>query len=216
MKRVIRLVLIDGNEILREGIIRILSRHDDIELLGSATDETEAIRTLEEIHPDIVLIGSAIKDMRAGEIIREIGERFDGIHCILLTDVNANNGDFLFEAINAGAAGCFPMAMSSERFVEGIRAVHRGGTLLSPQDTTQVLERYHDLTLGRTTGEDTLSIREREVVLLMSEGLSNKQIAYKLQISTKTVKTHVTHIMKKMKAKNRTEAVVLAIRKGLI
>jgi two-component system response regulator NreC len=209
-------MLIDGNEILREGVVSILSRHDDIEFVGSAKDEKEALRTLEASHPDVVLIGSAIKDISGGEIIREIRERFEGMHCILLTDAKSNNGNFLFEAINAGASGCFPMMISSEHFIKGIRAVFQGGTLLSPKDTTHILEQYHKLAIGTKEGNGALSFREREVVALMAKGLSNKQIAYKLQISTKTVKTHVAHIMKKFKAKNRTEAVVLAISRGLI
>lgn len=216
MNSTIRLVLIDGNEILREGIIRILSKHEGIELVGSTKQEDEAIHLVEKSHPDVVLIGQTIKDITGVQIIRDLRERFENTHCILLADVDVKDGDVVFAAIKSGASGCFPMTVTSDRFIEGIRSVFCGGTLLSPQDTTKVLERYHELAQGRTVRENTLSFREREVVLLMAEGLSNKQIAYKLRISTKTVKTHVAHIMKKMKAKNRTEAVVLAIKKGLI
>jgi two-component system response regulator DegU len=216
MNNTIRLVLIDGNEILREGIIRILSKHEGIELVGSTEEEDEAIHLVEKSHPDVVLIGQSTKGVTGVQIIRDLRERFASTHCILLADVGVQDGDIAFEAIKAGASGCFPLTVTSERFVEGIRSVFRGGTLLSPRDTTKVLERYHELAQGRTAAENSLSFREREVVLLMAEGLSNKQIAYKLRISTKTVKTHVAHIMKKMKAKNRTEAVVLAIKKGLI
>ena len=216
MKGDIRLFLVDGNEILREGIVRILSKHEGMELVGATKDEDEMYRLVESNHPDVVLVGPSMKDIKGVQIIRDLRERFEDIHYILLADVDAHDGDIIFEAIKAGASGCFPMTVTSERFVEGVRSVFGGGTLLSPQDTTKVLERYHELAQGRTAGENTLSFREREVVLLMAQGLSNKQIAYKLRISTKTVKTHVAHIMKKMKAKNRTEAVVLAIRKGLI
>jgi DNA-binding NarL/FixJ family response regulator len=216
MNSTIRLVLINGNEIVREGIIRILSKHEGIELVGSTKEESEAIHLVEKNHPDVVLIGQTIRGITGVQIIRDLRERFEDTHCILLADVDTRDGDVVFEAIKAGASGCFSMTVTSDRFIEGIRSVFRGGTLLSPQDTTKVLERYHKLAQGRTPRENTLSFREREVVLLMAEGLSNKQIAYKLRISTKTVKTHVAHIMKKMKAKNRTEAVVLAIRKGLI
>lgn len=216
MNSVIRLLLVDGNEILREGIVRILAKHKGIELVGSTQDESEVIHLVEENHPDVVLIGSTMRNIKGVEITRDIRERFEETHCILFTDADAQDGDVVFEAIKAGASGCFPMTVTSARFVEGIRSVFRGGTLLSPRHTTRVLERYHELAQRRTTGENTLSFREREVVRLMAQGLGNKQIAYKLRISTKTVKTHVAHIMKKMKAKNRTESVVLAIRKGLI
>jgi DNA-binding NarL/FixJ family response regulator len=216
MNSTIRLFLVDGNEILREGIVGILSKHEGIELVGTTSNEAEVIRLVEQKHPDIVLIGPTMKDAKGVQIIKDIRERFEDTHCILLTDVSAQDRDVVFEAIKSGASGCFPMTVTSESFVEGIRSVFRGGTLLSPQDTTKVLQRYHELAQGRKAGENTLSFREREVVLLIAQGLSNKQIAYKLRISTKTVKTHVAHIMKKMRAKNRTEAVALAIRKGLI
>jgi len=212
----IRLVLIDGNEILREGIVRILSSHEGIELVGFTQTEDGVVRCIEKNHPDVVLIGPTLKGVTGVQIIKTLRERFEDTHCILLADVDAQNGDIVFEAVKAGASGCFPMTVTPERFVEGIRSVFRGGTLLSPQDTTKVLERYHELAQGKNGHVHTLSFREREVVMHMAEGLSNKQIAYKLRISTKTVKTHVAHIMKKMHAKNRTEAVVLAIRKELI
>jgi DNA-binding NarL/FixJ family response regulator len=216
MNSAIRLVLIDGNEILREGIVRILSKHEGIELVSFTQNEDGVVRFVEKNHPDVVLIGPTLKDVRGVQIIRKLRERFEDTHCILLADVDVQNGDVVFEAVKAGASGCFPMTVTPERFVEGIRSVFHGGTLLSPRDTTKVLERYHRLAQGKTAHENTLSFREREVVMHMAEGLSNKQIAYKLRILTKTVKTHVAHIMEKMKAKNRIEAVVLAIKKGLI
>jgi DNA-binding NarL/FixJ family response regulator len=216
MKSMIRLLLVDGNEILREGIIRILSKYEGIELVGATKDEDEMLHLVEAKHPDIVLIGPTMRDVKGVQIIRDLRERLMDSHCILLADMDTRNGDTIFDAIKAGASGCLPMTVTSDRFVEGIRSVARGGTLLSPQDTTKVLQRYQELTQRGAGGDNSLSVREREVVLLMARGLSNKQIAYKLQISTKTVKTHVAHIMKKLKAKNRTEAVVLAIKRGLI
>jgi DNA-binding NarL/FixJ family response regulator len=216
MKSAIQLLLINRNEIFREGIIRILSKHEGIELAGYMDAEADVLRMVEESRPDVVLVGPALQDIKGVQIIRDIRERFEGIQCILLSDIGTDNGDMVFEAIKAGASGCFPMTVTAEGFVEGIYSVVHGGTLLSPRETTKVLERYHELSQGRTTGENTLSFREREVVLLTAKGMSNKQIAYKLRISTKTVKTHVAHIMKKLKAKNRTEAVVLSIRRGLI
>jgi DNA-binding NarL/FixJ family response regulator len=216
MNNAIQLILVDGNEILREGIVRILSKHEGIELVGAALDSDEAFHLVEKHHPDVVLVGPSMKDVKGIQFIRDLKERFDDMHCILLSDMDRQESDVIFEAIKAGASGCFPMSVTSDRFIEGIRSAFGGGTLLSPRDTTKVLERYHELAQGRITGDNTLTFREREVVFLMAQGFSNKQIAYKLRISTKTVKTHVAHIMKKMKAKNRTEAVVLAIRKGLI
>jgi DNA-binding NarL/FixJ family response regulator len=216
MKSMIRLLLFDGNEILREGIIRILSKHEGIELVGATEKEDEILHLVEEKLPDIVLIGPTVQDVKGVQIVRELRERLMNSHCILLADMETQDGDVIFEAINAGASGCFPMTVTSDQFVEGIRSVAQGGTLLSPQDTTKVVQRFQELAQGRRGGGNALSFREREVVSLMAQGLSNKQIAYKLRISTKTVKTHVAHIMKKLRAKNRTEAVVLTIRRRLI
>jgi DNA-binding NarL/FixJ family response regulator len=212
----IKLLIADGNEIFQKGLTSILSEQNDIEFIGAAGSSREVLDMAREKHPDIVLLGTGSQDMNSVQIIKFMQKRFNKTRCIVFTEYNNQDSEYIFDSIRAGAYGYLLRTVKPEQLVEGIKAVHRGGTLLSPEHATKILKRFNEITQNRNNSGGTVSTREKEIIKLMSNGLSNKQIAYNLHISTKTVKTHVAHIMKKLKAKNRTEAVVKAIRKGFI
>jgi DNA-binding NarL/FixJ family response regulator len=216
MKERIKLLVADGNEIFRRGLASVLSGQEEIELIGIASTSKEALDLAGETHPDIVLVGAGSQEVNEVQVIRNLQKRFSRTRCIVFTEYDTPNSEGIFESIRAGAYGYLLRTVKPDQLLEGIRAVYRGGTLLSPEHATRILKRFNEITRNRNTRDSQVSPREREILKLMSEGLSNKQIAYHLRISTKTVKTHVAHIMKKLKAKNRTEAVVTSIRKEYI
>lgn len=216
MEERIKLLVAGGNEIFQQGLASILSRYQDIELIGAAAGSKEALDLAMNTHPDIVLVGGGAQEMNGVQVIKDLQKRLSKTRCIVFTEYESLDSEYLFESIRAGAFGYLLRTVKPEQLLEGIKAVYRGGTLLSPEHATKILKRFNQITRNRNGRDNQVSPREREILKLMSEGLSNKQIAYNLRISTKTVKTHVAHIMKKLKAKNRTEAVVMSIRREYI
>lgn len=212
----IKLLVVDDNEIFQRGLASVLSERQDIEFLGAAVNGVEVMNLAKRTHPDIVLIGCGSQQINGVQVIKQLQKQFGEIRCILFTERDNQQSEYIFESIRAGAYGYLLRTVKPEQLLEGIKAVYRGGTLLSPQHATAILKRFNQVAQRRTRQGSQVSPREREILKLMSDGLSNKQIAYQLRISTKTVKTHVAHIMKKLKAKNRTEAVVISIKRDFI
>jgi DNA-binding NarL/FixJ family response regulator len=212
MESTIQVMAADRSEIFMQGLSVLFSEHRDVELMEKSRPNGNLVDLVEERKPDILLIGSN----NSAEIIADLRARDVDTRCIVLVDYDNGDSDVIFENLRAGAHGYMLRTVRPEEMVQGIKSVYGGGTLMSKQYATRVLRRFNELADSRKQGLHTVSSREREIVDFMARGLSNKQIAYELGISTKTVKTHVAHIMKKLEAKNRTEAVVIAVRMNLI
>jgi len=207
----IRLVVVDDHALFRAGLISLLSEMDDFEVLGEANDGVSAIELVRRMKPDLVLMDVNMPGMDGVEAVRML--RKSETCRILMLTISKNDED-LFGAIAAGADGYILKNAEPEELRQTIALVAQGMFVLSPQVTRQVVRAIgSDLNRVQESG---LSSREMEVLDCLAQGKTTIQIAGKLFISENTVKTHVRHILEKLEASNRAEAVSKALQMGLI
>jgi DNA-binding NarL/FixJ family response regulator len=212
----IKVFVVDSEDIMRKGLVELLSKDKNIEVLGSASKGNDVFELIDKKPPDIMLIDLRMQNMNGVDLIKKVTKKHPDIRCIIFTRYDEFDEEYIFDSIKAGAKGYLLKKIPFSELIKAIKTIYGGGTLLSPKTAKSVFNRFRELAGGKHTGSMELSEREKEVVKLIAQGLSNKRIADKLFISTKTVKTHVAHIMEKLDVSNRTEAVVSSIRKGLI
>jgi DNA-binding NarL/FixJ family response regulator len=210
--------LVDDQDLVRTGFRMILSVEDDLELVGEAADGREAVALVHRIDPDVVLMDVQMPGMDGIEATRHVVRDSESRVVILTT---FERDDYLFAALEAGASGFLLKSCTAEELVGAVRSVAEGHALLAPQMTRSLVERFvrerPALTANPPPGALTeLTDRERDVLVLMAEGLSNAEIAEKLVVGTATVKTHVSRILTKLDLRDRVQAVVLAYRSGLV
>jgi DNA-binding NarL/FixJ family response regulator len=207
--RPIRVVVADDHEIVRTGIGRLLESSDGIEVVGFAADGEEAVALSAERAPDIVLMDLQMPGVDGIEAIQRIARADDGPRVVVLTSFS--DPGRITEAIDSGAAGYLLKDSEPAELVAGIRAAAEGASPLHPRVAMTLVEE-------RRTGAtfEGLSDREREVLALVGAGVANKQIAYRLGISTKTVKSHLSHIFRRIGVRDRLQAAVWARRHGLV
>lgn len=229
----IRLIIVDDHQLMRDGLIRMLSLEPEIELLGTGCDGKEAVRLVEELKPEIVLMDIRMPEMSGIQATREIKQRFPEVKVVLLT--MHDEDDYVFEGIGAGASGYLLKDSSREELIESVRRVHAGSVEMTPSVTRKVIQEFAALRQShggeaarRRDGEtakgrgndrgasspDDLSKREMDVLQLVVRGCSNRQIAAELYIDETTVKTHLHRIFEKLNVRDRTQAAVLALQKG--
>jgi two-component system, NarL family, response regulator LiaR len=206
----IRVMLVDDHTMVRRGLATFLKVFDDLELVGEAAGGEAAVQLCERIRPDVVLMDMVMPEVDGATATRAIRQRFPSVQVIALTSFTEE--DLVQRAIQAGAIGYLIKDVSAEELAEAIRAAHAGRGTLSPA-ALQVLIRTSRR--SPTPGDD-LTTREREVLALMAEGLSNTEIAKKLIVSPSTIKSHVSNILSKLEVTSRTEAAALAIRLRLV
>ena len=207
----IRVVLADDQALVRGGFRMILDSEADIEVVGEASDGGEAARLVERFEPDVVLMDVRMPNMDGIEATRRIVDSGSAAHVIVLTTYDVD--EYVFAALRAGASGFLLKDVRPLELVEAIRIVARGDALLAPTVTRRLLDR-----LIETAPEtDALPIdlrelteRELEVLRLLALGLSNAEIAARLVVSEATVKTHVSSVLRKLRLRDRVQAVVLA------
>ncbi|MCI0511846.1 response regulator transcription factor [candidate division KSB1 bacterium] len=211
--KTISVMIVDDHPIVREGLTSILECEDDIQVVAEAADGAEAVEKVRSIQPDIMLIDMRMPVVNGVSAIRQIRAFNDRIRFIILTTYN--NEEYVFEGIKAGARGYLLKDAKPSDLVDAIRRVAQGESLINSTLMTKLLDRISnpDQTGIQQFG---LTNRELELLSLLSEGASNVEIAEKLFISIKTVKTHVTHIFEKLKVRNRTEAVTKVHKLGLL
>ena len=201
----IRILCVDDHPLMREGIEAVITHEPDMVLAGQACDGREAIQRFREIHPDITLMDVRLPDMNGIDAMITIRTGAPEARIIMLTTFE---GDVEIQrALQAGAQGYMLKSMPRKQLLETIRRVHAGRKVIPPQVAAHVAEHL---------GDEPLSKRETEVLAKVAGGNRNSDIANLLFISEETVKGHIKHIMEKLGARDRTEAVAIAVRRGII
>ena len=214
----IRVLLADDQALVRAGFRSLLDAEPDIEVVGEAGDGEEAVRLVAEHRPDVVLMDIRMPGMDGLAAARAILGSLDtsGVKVVILTTFGLD--EYVFEAIRAGASGFLVKDTEPAELIETVRVVAGGDALLSPAITRRLIEEFaaHAREPEVTGDLDRLTDREREVMALAAEGLSNDEIAQRLVVSPATAKTHVSRAMVKLGARDRAQLVVMAYESGLI
>ena len=210
---VIRIMIADDHPVVREGLSAMLSREEDIRVVGEAENGVQAVSKARELRPDIVLMDLRMPELDGVEAMRQIGDHDPNIKFIVLTTYD--NDEYIFRGIEAGARAYLLKDAPRQELFKAIRGVYKGESLIQPAVAGKVLDRFAQLS-RQTQVPEALSERELEVIKLMARGSANKEIAAELFISESTVKSHIASIFQKLEVNDRTGAVTQAIRKGII
>jgi DNA-binding NarL/FixJ family response regulator len=201
----IRVLVVDDHALLREGLVAAIQAQKDMTLVAEASNGREAIELFHEHRPDVTVMDLQMPQMSGLEAIRAIRADYPSARILVLTTYKGDGQ--ARAALEAGAVGYLLKSTLRKEFVDAIRSVHAGHRRIDVEIATEIAEHV---------GEEPLSAREIEVLQSLAAGNSNKSVARQLGISDETVKTHVTSILAKLHARDRTDAVLIAIRRGLI
>jgi two-component system, NarL family, response regulator LiaR len=205
----IRVLLVDDHPVVRQGLRALLSTHEGIEVVGEADDGEAAVAAADRLSPDVVLMDVVMPGLDGVEALRRIGERRPQTRVVMLTSYADERR--AMEAVDAGASGFLLKDASPRDVAAAIRAAHRGEAVLHPAVAAKLLaERRRP-----PAAHADLTARELDVLRLIARGLQNKQIAAELHVSEKTVKTHVSAILRKLGVTDRTRAAMYAVRERL-
>jgi len=212
----IKIMLAEDHVLVREGTKEMLDREDDMEVVAEAGDGEEAVRLVTEKDLDIVIMDIALPKLNGIEATKQIKEISPRTAILVLTAYD--DDEYVFALLEAGAAGYLLKDVSTDKLVEAIRAVQAGESMLHPAIARKVVNRFSRPVEGgkEETPVEELTEREIEVLQLAGKGITNREIADSLSISHRTVQAHLSHIFSKLGVGSRTEAVVYALRKGLL
>ncbi len=215
----IRVLLVDDHTLFREGMKALLARQESFEIVGEAGSGAEGVEKALEIDSDVILMDLNMPDMTGLEALKKILAKKPDAKVLILT-VSEDDED-LFNAVRAGAMGYLLKNVESERLVSSVRQVARGEATVSGALTDKIFTEFRAMSTERdikpeATTKDQLSKREKEILLHISQGESNKEIAGNLFIAESTVKIHVQNILKKLNLNSRVRAAVYAIEQGLV
>ena len=212
----IRVLVVDDHTIVRDGICALLALAGDMEVVGEATNGSEALNKVRELEPDLVLMDISMPIMDGFEATRRIRRDFPKTKVLVLTQYDEK--EYVFPIIEAGAAGFISKQAASSELVSGIRSIYQGDSYLSPS-VAKLLVEEHQYGVSGQAGNDSyekLTDRERDVLKLIVEGYTTREIADILVVSSKTVEGHKTNLMAKLGIRNRIELVKYALRRGII
>lgn len=212
MAEPIRVLLVDDHAVVREGLRAFLELQEGIEVVGEAADGEEAIEAATRLWPHVILMDLVMPKLDGLAAMRSLRERVPDARVIVLTSFL--DDDKLLPALRSGAAGYLLKNAEPQELVRAVRAAHAGEAMLDPVVAARLVE-----TLAADGDEgplDRLTPREREVLVLIGRGFPNKRIARELDVSEKTIKTHVGHVLAKLGVTDRTQAAVFAVRAGLV
>jgi len=214
----IKVLIVDDHRVVREGLSAILKNKENLHVLGEAQDGQEAVEYVRSLEPDVVLMDVSMPRMGGVEATRIIKREFPHIGIIALTMYEEQQ--YIFDLVRAGATGYLLKDSDSAQIVKAIQSIYRGESLIHPSVASKILAEFSLLAQkkGKKASwvEHDLTEREITVLRLVADGKTNKEIANALDLSEKTVKNHVRNIFHKLQVYDRTQAAILAIRKGLI
>jgi DNA-binding NarL/FixJ family response regulator len=209
-----KILLCDDQAVIRDGLEMLLKLERDFEIVGAAQDGAEALELAERTRPDLVLMDLKMPGMNGIEATREIRARLPGTRVLILTTYD--DDEWLFDALRAGAAGYLLKDTPRQKIVEALRGTIEGRSFLDPAVAGRVLDQVAgNRKLPESVLADKLTERELDVLRWLAKGLSNGDIAAQLHLSEGTVRNHVSSILEKLGAADRTQAAVIAIRHGL-
>jgi two-component system NarL family response regulator len=203
--KLVTVLIVDDHPVVRDGLNAMLSTEADISVVGEAGTGFEALALVSKLRPAVVLMDLLLPDIGGSEVIQRVCSRSSDTAFIVLTTLAGD--EEIYRALEAGARGYLFKDMARKELVQAIRSVHRGQRYIPSQVGTRIAENLP---------RPDLTSREIEVLQLIAAGMRNKEIAYKLDISEATVNAHVKHILEKLNATDRTQAVTTALRRGII
>lgn len=203
-----RVFVVDDQEIVRRGVVDLCTAEPDIEIVGEAGTAAQARARISATRPDVVLLDMRLPDGNGIDVCRDVRSENPDIRCIILTAYD--DDEAINAAVLAGASGYVLKEVRGNRLIENIRTVAVGGSLLGPSLSHRVVERIRDEHEGDPRLE-ALSARENEVLTLIAEGLTNRQIGEVLALAEKTVKNYVSSLLSKLGLQRRTQAAVLRV-----
>ena len=213
----IKLLIAYRHTLLRQALRTVLANHADVDVVGEAVDGREAVELAEKHQPDVVLMDTQLPVVSGVEATQLIKRRTRASRVLLLT-LGADD-ELILNMLRAGASGYLLKDADTSELMLAIRTTHRGGSYLSPQIAERMVQnyvRYAAAPQDPQPHRELLSVREREILQLVADGMGNQAIAQKLTLSVKTVEAHKAHIAQKLGVRGRTELIKYAIRKGLI
>jgi DNA-binding NarL/FixJ family response regulator len=217
--RTIKVLLADDQALVRSGFKALLDAEDDIVVVGEAASGSEAVQRARAARPDVVLMDIRMPGLdgigATGEIVRTRG--LEQVRVLILTTYDTD--DYVFEALQAGASGFLLKDAGPAELLHAIRVVAEGEALLAPRITRRLIAQFAAGRIATQVAEDRLAVltqRERQVLALVGEGLSNEEIGARLFLSPATARTHVSHAMAKLGARDRAQLVVVAYQTGLV
>ncbi len=215
----VRIVVADDQQVVRAGFASLLDTQPDFTVVGTASEGTEAARICRELRPDVVVMDIRMPGMDGIEATRQLaGSESDGPRILILTTFDLD--EYVYDALRAGASGFLLKDVTAEQLFEAVRVIAAGDALLAPTITRRLISQFARLRAKpdalATPELADLTPRETEVLQLVAEGLSNPEIAARLVVTEETVKTHVSHVLRKLGLRDRTQAVIAAYESGLI
>ena len=212
MTTVIRILVADDHPVVRDGLAAVLSTQADFEVVSEAGNGQEVVDQVMALKPDVVLLDLEMPQMDGVETLKALRQASTAVKAIVFTAFDTD--ERILSAVQAGAQGYLLKGAPREELFKAIRVVHAGGSLLQPVVASKLLRQVSEAESKPKV--DVLTPRELEVLELLAQGLQNKEIAAELVISERTAKFHVSSIMGKLGANNRTEAVSVAAQRGLV
>lgn len=214
----IKVAIVDDQDILKEGLKLILGKEEDIDICGLASDGEEAYNICKWNMPDVVLMDIKMPKVNGVEATRIIRENFENIKIIVLTTFN--DDEYIFDALKYGASGYLLKDASPAEIAEAIRTVYNGGALIQPDVASRVIDKFAQIVNQnrKTIIDERVNIltgREKDICGLLGEGKNNKEIAKELYLSEGTVKNHVTSILNKLELRDRTQLAIFAVKNDL-
>lgn len=207
----IKVLIVDDHEMVRIGVSAYLATQNDIEIVAEAKNGKEAIEKALSLKPDIILMDLVMKEMDGIEATRKIIEQWPEAKIIIVTSFI--DDDKVYPALEAGAKSYLLKTSNASEIAEAIRSTYNGQSILEPEVTGKLMNQFKQ---PASLPHETLTEREMEILLLMSEGKTNQEIADELFISIKTVKVHVSNILAKLDVQDRTQAVIYAFKNDLV